>query len=96
MVHCVEGDNLLEDDVPHECLPREVALRDAPDRTEGVLQTAPSVGRMSRVLVVIPARFGATRFPGKPLELLWGKPMVQHVWEKCTAANQWIACGRDG
>lgn len=42
---------------------------------------------MTKVLAVIPARFGATRFPGKPLELLWGKPMVQHVWENCTAAN---------
>ncbi|MCB1059176.1 MAG: 3-deoxy-manno-octulosonate cytidylyltransferase [Calditrichaeota bacterium] len=42
---------------------------------------------MSRVLAVIPARFGATRFPGKPLAMLWGKPMVQHVWEKCRAAN---------
>ncbi|MBL0059951.1 MAG: 3-deoxy-manno-octulosonate cytidylyltransferase [bacterium] len=42
---------------------------------------------MTKVLVVIPARFGATRFPGKPLELLWGKPMVQHVWEKCRAAS---------
>lgn len=34
MIHCVEGDNLLEDDVVHESLPREVVLRDAPDRTE--------------------------------------------------------------
>jgi len=41
---------------------------------------------MSKVLAVIPARFGATRFPGKPLELLWGRPMVQHVWERCREA----------
>lgn len=41
---------------------------------------------MPKVLVVIPARFAATRFPGKPLELLWGKPMVQHVWERCSQA----------
>ena len=34
MIHCVEGDNLIEDDVVHESLPREVVLRDAPDRTE--------------------------------------------------------------
>ncbi|MBK6910629.1 MAG: Asp-tRNA(Asn)/Glu-tRNA(Gln) amidotransferase subunit GatC [bacterium] len=33
MVHAVEGSNLLEDDVPHDCLSRDVALRDAPDRT---------------------------------------------------------------
>jgi 3-deoxy-manno-octulosonate cytidylyltransferase (CMP-KDO synthetase) len=34
------------------------------------------------VLAVIPARYGAQRFPGKPLALLWGKPMLQHVWER--------------
>jgi len=39
------------------------------------------------VLAVIPARHGATRFPGKPLAMLWGKPMVQHVWERARAAR---------
>src|SRR5919198_2588356 len=34
------------------------------------------------VLGVIPARFGARRFPGKPLAPLWGKPPLQHVWER--------------
>jgi len=38
------------------------------------------------VLGVIPARYGASRFPGKPLALLWGKPMLQHVWERARAA----------
>ncbi len=37
---------------------------------------------MSRLLAVIPARFGGTRFPGKPLASLWGKPLIQHVWER--------------
>lgn len=32
--------------------------------------------------VVIPARYGATRLPGKPLRLLAGKPLVQHVFER--------------
>ncbi|WP_295474453.1 3-deoxy-manno-octulosonate cytidylyltransferase [uncultured Pseudomonas sp.] len=32
--------------------------------------------------VVIPARFGSSRFPGKPLKSIAGKPMVQHVWEQ--------------
>jgi 3-deoxy-manno-octulosonate cytidylyltransferase (CMP-KDO synthetase) len=36
----------------------------------------------ARALGVIPARWGATRFPGKPLALLWGRPMLQHVWER--------------
>ena len=33
-------------------------------------------------LAVIPARHAAQRFPGKPLATLWGKPMLQHVWER--------------
>lgn len=41
----------------------------------------------ARVLAVIPARFGAQRFPGKPLATLWGKPMLQHVWERARAAE---------
>jgi len=40
-----------------------------------------------RVLAVIPARWAAQRFPGKPLATLWGKPMLQHVWERARAAR---------
>jgi len=32
---------------------------------------------------VIPARFASSRFPGKPLALLGGEPMIQHVWRRC-------------
>ena len=42
---------------------------------------------MDRVLAVIPARFAATRFPGKPLAVLWGRPLLQHVWERARAAR---------
>jgi len=31
---------------------------------------------------IIPARFASTRFPGKPLADILGKPMIQHVYEK--------------
>lgn len=34
-------------------------------------------------LVVIPSRYKSTRFPGKPLADINGKPMVQLVWESC-------------
>ncbi len=34
-----------------------------------------------RVLVLIPARYGSTRFPGKPLTLIHGRPMINHVLE---------------
>jgi 3-deoxy-manno-octulosonate cytidylyltransferase (CMP-KDO synthetase) len=42
----------------------------------------------SRTLVAIPARWGSTRFPGKPLHLIAGKPLVQHVWERCQDCKQ--------
>ncbi len=41
---------------------------------------------MSAPVAVIPARFAASRFPGKPLALINGKPMVQHVYERCVEA----------
>lgn len=31
---------------------------------------------------IIPARYASTRFPGKPLAMLDGKPVIQHVYEK--------------
>ena len=36
--------------------------------------------------VIIPARYKSTRFPGKPLVDICGKPMIQHVWERCVQA----------
>ncbi|MBK8189690.1 MAG: 3-deoxy-manno-octulosonate cytidylyltransferase [Vampirovibrionales bacterium] len=39
------------------------------------------------VLAVIPARWGSTRFPGKPLALVHGKPMIQCVWERVRQAR---------
>ena len=35
-----------------------------------------------KVLIVIPARYASTRFPGKPLALIKGKPMIQRVYEQ--------------
>lgn len=37
--------------------------------------------------VVIPARYGSSRFPGKPLKEIAGKPMVQHVWEQARKSS---------
>ena len=39
------------------------------------------------VTVVIPARYGSSRFPGKPLVELMGKPMIQHVYEQAKACR---------
>ncbi|SDU08895.1 3-deoxy-manno-octulosonate cytidylyltransferase (CMP-KDO synthetase) [Verrucomicrobium sp. GAS474] len=35
-----------------------------------------------KTVIVIPARYGSTRFPGKPLVLIRNKPLVQWVWER--------------
>lgn len=40
------------------------------------------------VLAVIPARYASSRFPGKPLARLAGKPVVQHVYERARAAGR--------
>lgn len=37
--------------------------------------------------VIIPARYGSTRFPGKPLADIHGKPMIQHVVERAREAG---------
>jgi 3-deoxy-manno-octulosonate cytidylyltransferase (CMP-KDO synthetase) len=39
------------------------------------------------VVIVIPARFGSTRLPGKPLVSLAGKPMIQRVYERAKLAT---------
>ncbi|TET32193.1 MAG: 3-deoxy-manno-octulosonate cytidylyltransferase [Planctomycetota bacterium] len=40
-----------------------------------------------RVVAVIPARYASTRLPGKPLLRETGKYLIQHVWERVTAAK---------
>src|SRR5436190_10394413 len=42
---------------------------------------------MSNTLGIIPARWASTRFPGKPLRLIAGKPLLQHVWEASRRAT---------
>lgn len=39
------------------------------------------------VIGVIPARYGSTRLPAKSLAMIHGKPMIQHVYEKCLKAK---------
>lgn len=42
---------------------------------------------------IIPARYASTRFPGKPLAVLGGRPVIQHVYEKVSSAlgEAWVA-----
>ncbi len=42
---------------------------------------------MREVFGIIPARYASTRFPGKPLVDLAGKPLIQHVYERVMATG---------
>jgi 3-deoxy-manno-octulosonate cytidylyltransferase (CMP-KDO synthetase) len=42
----------------------------------------PAASRGGGVWAVIPARYASSRFPGKPLALLAGRPMIQHTYER--------------
>jgi 3-deoxy-manno-octulosonate cytidylyltransferase (CMP-KDO synthetase) len=41
----------------------------------------------TRILGVIPARFASSRFPGKALAIIAGKPMIQHVFERASRSR---------
>ena len=47
----------------------------------------PRASEIRRVLGIIPARHASTRFPGKPLALIAGKPLIQRVVEQCRKAK---------
>ena len=40
-----------------------------------------------KIVGIVPARYASTRFPGKPLALIAGKPLIQHVVERCKKAK---------
>ena len=40
-----------------------------------------------KTVIVIPARMASSRFPGKPMALINGIPMIQYVWEQAIASN---------
>nr|VDD61161.1 unnamed protein product [Brassica oleracea] len=41
----------------------------------------------SRVVGIIPARYASSRFEGKPLVQILGKPMIQRTWERSKLAS---------
>ncbi len=38
---------------------------------------------MTNALILVPSRYGSTRFPGKPLAMINGKPMIAHIVQNC-------------
>src|SRR5207237_8635056 len=47
----------------------------------------PHPASIRRTIGIIPARYASARFPGKPLALIAGKPLLQHVVERCQKAK---------
>ena len=42
---------------------------------------------MNKIVAIIPARYGSTRFPGKALVPIEGRPMIQWVYERAKRAR---------
>ncbi|MEY2542489.1 MAG: 3-deoxy-manno-octulosonate cytidylyltransferase synthetase, partial [Verrucomicrobiota bacterium] len=42
---------------------------------------------MNKAVGIIPARWASTRFPGKSLHPIAGKPLLRRVWERCCRAK---------
>lgn len=51
--------------------------------------------KRDNALILIPSRYASTRFPGKPLVEIEGKPMVQHVYEKAIAVSPFVYVATD-
>jgi 3-deoxy-manno-octulosonate cytidylyltransferase (CMP-KDO synthetase) len=46
-----------------------------------------SAHQRTKAVGIIPARWGSTRFPGKPLHMIAGEPLLKYVWERCRRAS---------
>lgn len=53
---------------------------------------------MARVVVLIPARYASSRFPGKPLALISGQTMIQRVYKNCEESGYptYVVTDHDG
>ena len=58
-------------------------VEEALQRSRALLARARARAEQARPVAVIPSRYASTRLPAKPLALIAGKPMVQHVHDRC-------------
>ena len=57
-----------------------------------------NVNNRQKILAIIPARMGSSRFPGKPMAKILGKPMIGHVYEnvvKCDLLTKTVVATCD-
>jgi 3-deoxy-manno-octulosonate cytidylyltransferase (CMP-KDO synthetase) len=92
----VKGGDYTEDDLPEAPLVRSyggqiVILPKVEGRSTTELmrriRKGEGVQSVRKVVGIIPARYASVRFPGKVLASLWGKPIVQHVYERAKRAK---------
>jgi 3-deoxy-manno-octulosonate cytidylyltransferase (CMP-KDO synthetase) len=72
----------------YQDLPESLSVESLTPTTYPILQGsifAPNLA-INDFLLVIPARYDSTRFPGKPLADLCGKSLIRHVWDKAAEA----------
>ena len=50
---------------------------------------------MDKAIIIIPARYASSRFPGKPLALLGGKSVIQHVVEQAKRVSSRVVVATD-
>jgi 3-deoxy-manno-octulosonate cytidylyltransferase (CMP-KDO synthetase) len=53
------------------------------------------MARLKKYIGIIPARYASTRFPGKPLALIQGKPMIQRVYEQASKVLDMVYVATD-
>lgn len=92
----VKGGDYTEEELPEAPLVRsyggqvvilpKVEGRSTTDLVQRIRSGVSAIS-VKTVVGVIPARYASVRFPGKVLAKLWGKPIIQHVYERAKQAK---------
>ena len=68
---------------------RKTSLSGRPEHLTGIISPKTGLNKKSqpKVLAIIPARIGSSRFPGKPLALIAGKTLLERLYETISRAR---------
>ena len=50
---------------------------------------------LQHIIGIIPARYASTRLPGKPLAMIAGRPMIEHVYRRAAEAIEEVYVATD-